>query len=372
MAIIKFDNSEFLGLGIHYSGQQWTYAQVLELLDNYVSSTLEQLTQLAADLQIEPDAVILSTYTNKKDKSLWFNLPRFQLNKEGEFCLFIGEAEVKTIYDPEGENYIVPGQHFDVEIKRKDEKDSSSPITRILMVSKFARKVDGIKEVFELHIPVRTKKDSDLKAIAVALQNGETHEQIQQVGKGGGFSPFYKPFMLPKGFYRIAEVRDPKFLSTGGVIWEGYVTSLTDGQNYPVKMNTGPFVVQQRDTLLKQAGMGKPVYLYLNGAYNTAMGVAAIGHASVLPEIDGKVPTQIWSAFEADCKRITAATASKNSSKLLTDAQIQQEKETFEGNEAARIAEWQARKEASTAATPEPATVGATASTVDFDDDIPF
>lgn len=372
MAIIKFDNSEFLGLGIHYSGQQWTYAQMLELLDNYVSSTLEQLTQLAADLQIEPDAVILSTYTNKRDKSLWFNLPRFQLNQSGEFVLFVGDTEVKPTYDSKNEFYVVPGHSFEVDIKRKDDEDSTSPIIRVVMVSKYSRKVEGLKENFTLSIPVRTKKDSDLKAIAVALQNGEVNDQIQQVGKGGGFSPFYKPFMLPKGFYRIAEVKEPKFLTDGGVIWEGYVTSVADGSRYPVKMNTAPFVVQQRDTLLKQAIAGKAVYIFINGAYNTAKGVGTIGHASVLPEHNGIVPVEIWKKFEEECKRITAATASKNSSKLLTDAQIQQEKETFEGNEAARIAEWQAKKEASNTATPEPATVGATANTADLDDDIPF
>lgn len=371
MAIIKFDNSEFISLGIHYSAQQWTYTDCLELLDNYVSSTLEQLTQLAADLKVAPDQVILSTYTNKRDKSLWFNLPRFQLNKDGEFCLFIGDVEIQTVYDPESENYIVPGHKFEVDIKRKDDEDTTSPITRILMVSKYNRKVEGLKENFVLTIPVRTKKDSDLKAIAVALQNGETHDQLQQVGKGGGFSPFYKPFMLPKGFYKIDSVKEPKYLAAGGIIWEGYVKSLTDGQVYPVKMNSGPFVVQQRDTLLKSAIVGKAVYLYLNGAYNTALGIAAIGHASVLPEIDGNVSQQIWQAFEADCKRITAATASKNSGKLLTEAQIQEQKAKFEGDEAARIAEWQAKKEATPQSEPVAVAAGNVASDVE-DDEIPF
>ncbi len=370
MTDIKFDNSEFLGLGIHYTAQQWTAAEVLTLTYEYISQSLTDLLNLVFRFEVDPQTVILSTYVNKTNKQTYFSLPCAMLNKEGQFSILIGKAEVPLTFDKKV--YTAGDTTFKIVPRRKDAKDNKSPIGAINLVAEITQQdEEGIEETFSLYIPIRFKKDSDLNAATKALQAGEIPDSVSQLGKGGGgLEPFYKPWMLPKGFYRLeGNTINCKYLPTGGKIWEGSVKSMADGQSYKVRMNAAPFVVQQRETLLIAAAQGHPVYAYIGGAYNTSVGIGAIAHAARLPEQNGEVPTGIWQQFQTDCKVACAATASKNSDKLLTDAEIAEKRAEFEANEQARIAEWIAKKNAGEGSTtpPELVTVGAPEA-----DDIPF
>lgn len=370
---IRFDNSEFISLGIHFQAQSWTFEELAQISQEYQAPGLQQLLDICVRFGIvDPQAKVLSTYTNKADRAVYFSLPRVHLNKAGEFVLFIGDNEIPLTY--ENKLYKAVDDSFKVVPRRKDPKDNKSPINGINLVAIITQEsLEGIDEEFNLVIPVKCKRDSDLAGVTKALQSGDTtHEALVQLGKGSGaLEPFYKPWMLPKGFYRIeGETVNCKHLPTGGVIWEGSVKSLSDDTSYKTKMNAAPFIVQQRNTLLLAAQNDAPVYLLIDGAYETSVGIGAIAHACRLQEINGDVPVAMMASFQAEAKRLCAATASKNAGKLLSDAKIAELRTEFELNEQARIAEWVAKQDAKPANAPTGELVAA--GSVPDGDEIPF
>jgi hypothetical protein len=340
---VKFDNQPLVSLGIHYSAQSWTVAELMETNEEYVSPDLEFLLKIAALFGIDPEVKILSTFQDKNTHQTYFSLPRIHLTKEGQLAMFMGEIELPLTYAEKAYTTLGNELTFKVNVRRKDPKDKNSEITGVLFNAPFIVKDENdFEEEVTLQLQVKIKKDSDLPAIAKALQAGEVEsvaDSIVQVGKGGGITPYYKPWMLPKGLYKIDSV-GCKHLPNGGKIWQGRLFSVDSNESYPVSMNTSPFITQQRETLLIMAQRGKPVYIYLAGAFEGGKGISAIGHAVALPNETDEVVKQ----FLTEAKTLCAATASKNANKLLSDADITTRKAEFEANEQARIAEWAAAK----------------------------
>jgi hypothetical protein len=369
MQEIKFDSRNFATLGFHYSAQSWSYQELLGLLDEYMdqSQDITNLFNLATALEAEADTKVLSTYQGK-DKNTYFDLPKIMKNSEGELCLIVGDLQSMLTFS--NKTYTTKDYSFKVVTRRKDPKDSKSEITGIQFIATVTQDVDGLEEEMSLVIPLQYDRQANPTEIVKALQSGQDHEAIKQIGVGGSIQPSYKPYMLPRGFYKISSVDEPYFFPEGGKAWRGEVSKIDSGDTYKVSMNTAPFIQNQQPTLLISAQRGKAVYLYIAGAYETAKGIGAIAHASILPEVDGTVSPQIWSRFVEDAKRITATTATKNAKSLLNDLQIAEKRAEFEANETARIAEWKLKK-AQQEETAQPETV-ALATTEDQFADIPF
>lgn len=366
MHTIKIESSIIKGLGLHYDAQSWTLADLANILDLMGSGceVIEDLMGFCHKLGIPPNEPVLTCYESKTDRQVYFTTPRVQLSRSGELSLIVGNDLVFPLAFKGSSCYTV--DHY---TNAEDEtKYITEPVTfevnNVFNESKqlisinfelhFALEVDGLMQKACFSVRLMTKRDANKLEIAKAVAKGEplNSDQISQAGKGGGFAVSYKPYMLPTGFYRIAEVLPIKFLENGGKIVEGYVEALDDetGKLYRVRMTSAPFMTAKNDALIVAAqntpSTNKGVYVYIGGARITPMGNSAIGHAVLLPQdADGNPLAKAYAQFRAECNVIVTAQKVKNASSLVPAAQIEADRAAFEAEQLEKFENWKSDKE---------------------------
>jgi hypothetical protein len=158
---VKFDNQPLVSLGIHYSAQSWTVAELMETNEEYVSPDLEFLLKIAALFGIDPEVKILSTFQDKNTHQTYFSLPRIHLTKEGQLAMFMGEIELPLTYAEKAYTTLGNELTFKVNVRRrKDPKDKNSEITGVLFNAPFIVKDENdFEEEVTLQLQVKIKKD---------------------------------------------------------------------------------------------------------------------------------------------------------------------------------------------------------------------
>jgi len=365
---IRFNSDNFSTLGIQFDAATWTLDEINSINNTVFSDDIDNLIDLCQRLGCAATDTVLTTYESKADKKVYFSIPRIHLNAEGVLSLFIG-SNLSFPLTYEKKAYTVGELSFKVvPYRRKDEKE----IRAINFVTTVTKTVDDIEEDFEISLGVKCKFESDLNEITKALQSGAKlpDGNLIQIGVGGsGYAIALKPWMLPKGNYKITSVKEPFKLPDGGKIWEGYVSpvdsqgSVDESVSTLVIMNANPFIRNKSETLLKAAMNGTSVYVQINGAYHTSMGIGAIAYASMLSEAkDDKEATQRWKSFAFAANRECLSMRTRYSSEVLKAEEIETLTQKYLDERAKKSSEPKEPKK-------ELATVGTSVPAID---DIPF
>jgi hypothetical protein len=325
---IRFTSAAFKPLGIHQDAVAWTQSELSKLNEEINSPDIDNVLTLAQLLNAAQDSIVLATYRSKTDNMVYFSVPQVLANAEGILSIYLStEVSFPLEYQAKGKTYNYGDVVFKVSpYKRENEKE----VRAINLTTTISQTIDGFEEDFIISLQVKAKQDVDLAKLAKDILAGDSvgSDRITTIGSGsGGYDDSIKPWMLTRGFYKITQMKNPFNLPDGGTIYEGYVTAVDDsGDVLPdaapklVSMNAGPFVTQKSYVLVKSAQTAD-VYVSIDGAYNTSMGTASIGYASILR---GKTDAK-WKEFLAEAKAHQINVRRNNSKDLLSQSQIESE-----------------------------------------------
>lgn len=349
---VRFSSDAFKQLGIHWDAVSWTQKQLKDINEDFSSPDIDNLLELANALGCGESDEILTTYTNQNDNQIYFSVPRVHLNQDGDLSVFVGSNlnypltyDNKTYKSESGLSFKV------APYKREGEKE----VRAINFITTLEIDIDGLTEDFVFNLQVKAKKDIDLTELAKDLQAGKEvdSERLIQIGAGGSFSTAVKPWMVPKGLYAITRMKQPFVLPEGGKIWEGFISPVIDGEidttfSYCVAMNSNPFVANKSYVLVNAALKGTPVYVSIDGAYMTSMGVATIGYASILTNAS----QERINKFLQQAKQHQVNIRRNNQATILSDDDIARLSEEWEQKQAEKRS---AKAEAKNNVVPAPA-----------------
>lgn len=301
----------------------------LKFGDDLTTNALDDLLNLATALGVSADTSILTTYTTSNGD--FFSIPSIQLNADGVLSLGMGsETSLLLVYNAKSKSYYIDNCEINFKPLAWIPETTPNVITSVYFSFSLELDFDGMSVDVQYSLPVKTKKDTDLKVVVVALQKGTqlTNEQLVQVGTGGSYTRPVKPWMLNKGFYKILQV-NPMETPKGQTftIQNGYVGlvdnngNLSDDVRHFVSLKALPF----KPLFLNQSINGWDVFIGIDGGFRTDDGkISTIGHCEQLGTNKGEFTEQEFKDFVIAARKVFMAKRRTVASKLiLTEQQIQ-------------------------------------------------
>lgn len=327
---IRITSAAFSVTQIQDESDKFTFSQLRDLNQEFFGEDVEQnviddLLELAKVLGCVDSDVILTTY--QTSNGVFFSCPSVQLNPESKLSLYLGsEKSFEFDYDAKKKVYTIEG--LDLTFKPTLYTNDKKEVKGVNLMLKYDTEIDGLDIEVEYSLQVKTKPEQDFKDLTKALQSGEipNSDVLVQVGSGGSYAISLKPWMLPKGFYAIANM-NPVVVLPQITIHECYCRPIDDSgefvgdEKYLMSMNSNLFT-KDNNIIITQARKGIPVVFGIDGAINMSMGVSAIADARILRNKDSKFDVAGFKAFKVSAKSNFIAKRRMNSNTVMSEADL--------------------------------------------------
>jgi hypothetical protein len=329
---LSFKQDAFNNTGIALYQSEWTLAQNGEQAQDSGEAQFTQLGDFARELGCTDDDTILSCYKGGDGKT-YFALPSVMRDKDGVLSLSFGKMSytilttevTETVKNKQVTSVIHTVNGVTITPTAIRDREDNTKITGVRFTFATSIDLDGLTEDVEFNLPIRIEKDSDYKAILLALKAGETPEAIRQMSSGVRFT--IKPFMLPLGAYKLLSYKSFEYNQPNkptAFIWSGDCRNLETGETFPIELSTKPFKDNQAFRSITDGSVtGKGVYFVVGGAFDLGENkTSALIDAKQLTEVNGVVEAGLWTRFMEMANATINATRTANQGKILSPEQI--------------------------------------------------
>jgi hypothetical protein len=374
---LSFKQDAFNNTGIALYQSEWTLAQCGEQAQESGEVQFTQLGDFALELGCTDEDVILSCYKGGDGKT-YFALPSVMRDKEGVLSLSFGKMSysilateiTETLKNKQVTSTVHTVNGVTITPTAIRDREDNTKITGVRFTFATSIDLDGLTEDVEFNIPIRIEKDSDYKAILLALKAGETPEAIRQMSTG--FRLTIKPYMLPPSAYKLLSYKTPPTGEWAGKIWSGDCRDVATDVTFSIELSTKPFKDNQAFRSICGGGVtGKGVYFVVGGAFDMGDNkTSTLIDAKQLTEVNGVVEEGLWSRFMEMANATINATRTSNQGKILSAEQIAEKREALEAKQMAKLA---SRAEAKNGTVPTGNTLAKNPEAAEGDfDEIPF